>query len=193
MGVPPATGGPATGRGGRARGRGPLFDGGGAGPGRAGPGSRARASGRPDNNAGIVAAGGRTETEDGHELTFAVNHLAPFLLTNLLLDELKGSAPSRIITVSSELHERARMDFKDPQMESDWGTPQGLQPLQAGQRPVHLRTRAAARGDGGDGQRLAPRGRRDQAPAPGLRRPRLLGGGGGGPRLPRHEPRARGG
>ena len=73
------------------------------------------------NNAGIVVAGGRTETEDGHELTFAVNHLAPFLLTNLLLDELKGSAPSRVVTVSSELHGRARMEFEDLQMESDWG------------------------------------------------------------------------
>ena len=72
------------------------------------------------NNAGVVAEG-RTKTEDGHELTFAVNHLAPFLLTNLLLDELKGSAPSRVITVSSELHERARMNFDDPGLESDWG------------------------------------------------------------------------
>ena len=72
------------------------------------------------NNAGVVARE-RTETEDGHELTFAVNHLAPFLLTSLLLDELKRSAPSRIVTVSSELHERARMDFDDPQLGRDWG------------------------------------------------------------------------
>ena len=72
------------------------------------------------NNAGVVAQR-RTETEDGYELTFAVNHLAPFLLTNLLLEELKGSVPSRVVTVSSELHERARMDFDDPGLAREWG------------------------------------------------------------------------
>lgn len=72
------------------------------------------------NNAGIVA-GERTETGDGHELTFAVNHLAPFLLTSLLLDALKGAAPSRVVTVSSELHARARMEFDDPGLTRDWG------------------------------------------------------------------------
>ena len=53
------------------------------------------------NNAGLVQSE-RTETADGVELTLATNHLAPFLLTNLLLDVLKKSAPSRIVTVSSE-------------------------------------------------------------------------------------------
>lgn len=72
------------------------------------------------NNAGIVAEE-HTETEDGHELTFAVNHLAPFLLTNLLLDALKRAAPSRVVTVSSELHARARMEFDDPGLARDWG------------------------------------------------------------------------
>jgi NAD(P)-dependent dehydrogenase (short-subunit alcohol dehydrogenase family) len=48
----------------------------------------------------------RTLTKEGFETTFAVNHLAPFLLTNLLLDLLKKSSPSRIINVSSEMHKR---------------------------------------------------------------------------------------
>ncbi len=53
------------------------------------------------------------ETEDGIESTFALNHLAPFLLTNLLLDTLKTNASSRIINISSVGHEGARIDFAD--------------------------------------------------------------------------------
>jgi NAD(P)-dependent dehydrogenase (short-subunit alcohol dehydrogenase family) len=68
------------------------------------------------NNAGIIQSK-RTETPDGIELTLAVNHLAPFLLTNLLLDLLKKSAPSRIITVSSEARRGAKIDFEDLQSE----------------------------------------------------------------------------
>ena len=49
-------------------------------------------------------------SEDGYELTLAVNHLAPFLLTNLLLDRLRASAPSRIVTVASQAHRGARLD-----------------------------------------------------------------------------------
>lgn len=64
------------------------------------------------NNAGIYR-GRYTETSDGFEQTFAVNHLAPFLLTNLLRELLIASAPARIITVSSEGHRWARMDFND--------------------------------------------------------------------------------
>jgi NAD(P)-dependent dehydrogenase (short-subunit alcohol dehydrogenase family) len=59
----------------------------------------------------------RVETPDGLELTLAVNHLAPFLLTNLLLDLLKKSAPSRVITVSSEARRGASIDFDDLQSE----------------------------------------------------------------------------
>ncbi len=66
------------------------------------------------NNAGLIQSK-RTETPDGIELTLAVNHLAPFLLTNLLLDLLKRSAPSRIITVSSEARRGAELDFDDLQ------------------------------------------------------------------------------
>ncbi|MBA3472928.1 MAG: SDR family oxidoreductase [Rubrobacter sp.] len=66
------------------------------------------------NNAGLVQSE-RTETPDGIETQLAVNHLAPFLLTNLLLDLLKKSAPSRIITVSSDGHRWGKMDLDDLQ------------------------------------------------------------------------------
>jgi len=55
----------------------------------------------------------RIPTPYGVELTFLVNYLAPFLLTNLLLDTLKNSAPSRIINVSSEAHRQDQMDFEN--------------------------------------------------------------------------------
>ena len=57
------------------------------------------------NNAGLFRSE-RITTADGLETTFAVNHLAYFLLTNLLLDVLKSSAPSRIVNVSSGDHEQ---------------------------------------------------------------------------------------
>jgi retinol dehydrogenase-14 len=66
------------------------------------------------NNAGTYVPQ-RELTEDGLEVTFAVNHLAPFLLTHLLLDGLRHSAPARIITVSSSLHQRAQVDFNNLQ------------------------------------------------------------------------------
>lgn len=66
------------------------------------------------NNAGLVQSK-RTETVDGLETTFATNHLAPFLLTNLLLDMLQESAPSRIVTVSSEAERGGNIDFDDLQ------------------------------------------------------------------------------
>jgi NAD(P)-dependent dehydrogenase (short-subunit alcohol dehydrogenase family) len=64
------------------------------------------------NNAGAVNSK-RTLTEDGIELTWAVNHLAPFLLTNLLLDRLKASAPARVITTASDAHMGAHIPFDD--------------------------------------------------------------------------------
>jgi retinol dehydrogenase 14 len=66
------------------------------------------------NNAGLVQSK-RTETPDGIETTLAINHLAPFLLTNLLLGCLEQSAPSRVITVSSEAQRWGTMDFEDMQ------------------------------------------------------------------------------
>ena len=59
-------------------------------------------------------------TIDGLERTFAVNHLAPFLLTNLLLDRLKHSAPARVVTVSSHAHAEGRIDFDDLQGEQSY-------------------------------------------------------------------------
>ena len=68
------------------------------------------------NNAGIITRQ-RELTVDGLEMQFAVNHLAYFLLTNLLLDHLRAGAPSRIINVSSGAHEGATLDFNDLQGE----------------------------------------------------------------------------
>jgi NAD(P)-dependent dehydrogenase (short-subunit alcohol dehydrogenase family) len=62
------------------------------------------------NNAGGIYLT-RQETADGLEMTFAVNHLAYFLLTNLLLDLVKASAPSRIVSVSSAAHQGCTLDF----------------------------------------------------------------------------------
>jgi retinol dehydrogenase-14 len=55
----------------------------------------------------------RHATADGLEHTFALNHLAPFLLTNLLLERLKASAPARIVTVSSRAQAMGAIDFDD--------------------------------------------------------------------------------
>src|SRR5436309_3193318 len=66
------------------------------------------------NNAGALFLK-RQESVDGFEMNFALNHLAYFLLTNLLLDTLKASAPARIINVSSRAHRRAVLDFSDLQ------------------------------------------------------------------------------
>jgi len=64
------------------------------------------------NNAAVLGARG-AHSADGYDLTFAVNHLAPFLLTNLLLDKMRQSGPSRIVVVASEAHRRATLDFGD--------------------------------------------------------------------------------
>jgi retinol dehydrogenase-12 len=71
------------------------------------------------NNAGFVA-GQRRVTVDGFEEVFAVNHLAPFLLTNLLAGKLKASAPARVITVTSDAHTAASLDLDDLQLERGW-------------------------------------------------------------------------
>ena len=64
--------------------------------------------------------GTRHTTEDGLERTFAVNHLAPFLLTHLLLDRLLSAAPARVVTVSSGAQAMGRIDFDDLQGERSY-------------------------------------------------------------------------
>ena len=59
------------------------------------------------NNAGVISLGGRL-TADGLEVTFATNHLAPFLLTSLLRGLLERSAPARVVTVASAAHRQVR-------------------------------------------------------------------------------------
>lgn len=68
------------------------------------------------NNAGLVNMR-RETTPDGLETTFAVNHLAYFVVTRLLLDVLKASAPARIVNVSSDAHRFGTIDFDDLQSE----------------------------------------------------------------------------
>src|SRR5919109_3444651 len=62
----------------------------------------------------------RHQTADGLEHTFALNHLAPFLLTNLLLDRLKASATARVVIVSSGAQSAGRIDFDDLQGERSY-------------------------------------------------------------------------
>jgi NAD(P)-dependent dehydrogenase (short-subunit alcohol dehydrogenase family) len=73
------------------------------------------------NNAGLVLTE-RAETVDGYEATFAINHLGPFLLTNLLLQRIASSAPSRIVNVASTAHNAARkgIPFDDLQSATNY-------------------------------------------------------------------------
>jgi retinol dehydrogenase-12 len=68
------------------------------------------------NNAGALFAS-RKQTSEGFEQTFALNHLAPFLLTNLLLDRLDGA---RVVTTSSDAHKSGRLDLDDLQSEQSY-------------------------------------------------------------------------
>jgi retinol dehydrogenase-14 len=65
----------------------------------------------------------RQVSADGIEQTLALNHLAPFLLTNLLLDRLKASAPARIVTVASAAHSSTRLRFDNLQSEKKYFSP----------------------------------------------------------------------
>ncbi|XP_034542529.1 retinol dehydrogenase 11-like [Notolabrus celidotus] len=71
------------------------------------------------NNAGVMSCP-KWQTADGFEMQFGVNHLGHFLLTHCLLDLLKKSAPSRIVSVSSLAHERGQICFDDINQEKDY-------------------------------------------------------------------------
>lgn len=75
------------------------------------------------NNAGVIMLR-REETADGIERTWAVNHLAYFLLTNLLLDRLRQSAPARVVNVASDAHaySRGALDFDDLESRKRYST-----------------------------------------------------------------------
>jgi len=72
------------------------------------------------NNAGVVNLH-HTKTVDGIETVFAVNHLAYFLLTLLLLDRLRASAPARVVNVASDAHRFGKIDFDDLGRERSYG------------------------------------------------------------------------
>jgi len=72
------------------------------------------------NNAGAIHMERRV-SPDGHETTFAVNHLAAFLLTNLLLPHLRASAPARVVNVASAAHLGGHIDFDDLMGEKGYG------------------------------------------------------------------------
>jgi len=71
------------------------------------------------NNAG-VALNKRQVTQDGIETVFAVNYLAPFLLTTMMLDMLKASAPARVVNVAGDYHRKAMINFDDLMSEKDY-------------------------------------------------------------------------
>ncbi|XP_078673788.1 retinol dehydrogenase 12-like [Branchiostoma floridae x Branchiostoma belcheri] len=72
------------------------------------------------NNAGIMTCP-QWKTEDGFEMQFGTNHLGHFLLTNLLLDKLKTSAPSRVVNVASSAHYGGHIHFDDINLEKSYG------------------------------------------------------------------------
>jgi retinol dehydrogenase 14 len=99
----------------------------------------------------------RHVTADGLERTFALNHLAPILLTNLLLDRLRLSAPARVVTVSSKCGYHGANQLRRPPVRMVLLEHAGLQPVQACPRPDHLRVGHKAASHLGHGQCAASR------------------------------------
>ena len=100
------------------------------------------------NNAGVFLSK-RLTTVDRIEYTFAVNHLAPFLLTNLLFERMKAGSPSRIITTSSVAHRGAYIDFDNLQFER--GRYNGVQAYRQSKLANILFTKELARRSRGTG------------------------------------------
>ena len=105
------------------------------------------------NNAGALFDS-RKETSEGFERTFALNHLAPFLLTNLLRDRLSGG---RVVTTASDAHKSGRLDLDDLQSEKRLLRHARVRHLEALQHPVHARAGQARAGAAR--QLLSPRRR----------------------------------
>ena len=111
------------------------------------------------NNAGAMF-GFRQLTEDGFERTFALNHLAYFVLTGALRERLLASAPARVINTSSDAHQAGTLDLDDLQSERayrsglwEWARfggagYQSLRAIEVVQHPLHARARQAARRHG---------------------------------------------
>ena len=93
------------------------------------------------NCAGILVLE-RTLSPDGYELTWAVNYLGPFLLTQLLLDRIRESAPARIVHLSSSAAGAGRIHFDDLQLAHDWS---GLKAYSQSKLATNMATRALAR------------------------------------------------
>jgi NAD(P)-dependent dehydrogenase (short-subunit alcohol dehydrogenase family) len=108
------------------------------------------------NNAGVFRSK-RITTADGLETTFAVNHLAYFLLTKLLLDVVKASAPSRIVNVSSGEHSNATIDFDDLQGEKGYKGPKAYSQSKLATVLFTLRASQETRGNRCHRQLPAPR------------------------------------
>jgi NAD(P)-dependent dehydrogenase (short-subunit alcohol dehydrogenase family) len=100
------------------------------------------------NNAGVFLSR-RLTTVDNIEYTFAVNHLAPFLLTNLLFERIKASSPSRIITTSSVAHRGAYINFDNLQFERERYN--GVEAYRQSKLANILFTKELARRSGGSG------------------------------------------
>lgn len=124
------------------------------------------------NNAAVYTAK-RELSPDGIELQLAVDHLAPFLLTRLLLDLLVRSAPARVVTVSSEAHRGVRLEWEDLQGERRY---RGLRAYRMAKLANLLFTRELAR-------RMAGTGVTANAAHPGVVGTDLLFGGWGPLRL----------
>ena len=111
------------------------------------------------NNAGI-AVRGRELSPDGHELTWATNFLGPFLLTRLLLPQLRAGRGPRVVNGSSEGHRAGRVVWDNPELGAGLRDVPGVCELEAGAEPLHAR--AGAPGARGRSQRAPSRRDRDE-------------------------------